>query len=131
MTNKKRRLYLSIKNHRLSRLIHGTPTTGYGRRKRERHTQRCQRYKTHHHHEEKEDDSFSGGGFNHYGDIDATANGWNEGWVRRLLERNIPAHELSLPNEPQPILDARYLSTQLACLPTGLYKNLLNQGIKR
>ena len=81
--------------------------------------------------EEEEDDIFSGSGFNHYGDLDASVDGWNEGRILRLLERNITAHELSLPNEPRPILDARYLSTHLAYLPTGLYKNLLNQGIKQ
>ena len=101
MNKKHRRLYLSIKNHRLLLLIHGTPTIGYGRRKRERKKRRLHRsIMRHHHQEEEEDDIFSGGGFNHYGDLDASANGWNEERVRRLLERNIPAHELSLPNEP-------------------------------
>ena len=35
-SNKKKTLYMAIRNHRLSRLIHGTSTIGYGRRTRER-----------------------------------------------------------------------------------------------
>ena len=70
--NKKKRLNLSIKNHRLSRLIHRTPTIGYGRL-------HC---KLRHHQEEEEDDIFSSTDCNQYGDLDATVDGWNEGLVR-------------------------------------------------
>ena len=129
MTTNKRKLYFSIKNHRLSRLIHGTSTIGYGRRTRERQKRkrRCRRR----HRCDDDIQVFSGSGFNHYGKLDPSADGWDEGRIRRLLERNIPEHELSLPNEPEPRLNARYLSRRFGCLPTGLYRNLANQGINR
>ena len=125
----KRQLLLSIKNHRLSRLIHGTRTIGYGRRTRDRYIKRRRRRRRRRHRWEEE--IFSGSGFNYYGELDPSADGWDEGRVRRLLERNIPEEELSLPNEPPPRLDARYLSRRFGCLPPGLYRNVSNQGITR
>ena len=61
---------------------------------KERKKQRRLHRKMRHHQEEEKDDIFSGSGFIYYGDLDATADGWNEGRVRRLLERNIPEQEL-------------------------------------
>ena len=120
---------MAIKNHRLSRLIHGTPSIiGYGRRTRERRRSRRRRRR-------KIDDiqpqQFSGGGFTRYGKLDADAKGWDEERIGRLLQRNIPEHELSLPNEPPPQLTVKYLSKHFSCLPYGLYKNLLKQTLDR
>ena len=115
--SKKKNLYMAIKNHRLSRLIHGTPSIiGYGWRTRERRRRRR--------HSRKSDippQRFSGGGFNRYGTLDVNAKGWDEERIERLLQRNIPEHELSLPNEPPPRLTVKYLSKRFGCLPTGLY----------
>ena len=126
----KKKLYMAIKNHRLSRLIHGTPSIiGYGRRTRERRRQ-CRRRRRH-----RKSDSlpqwFSGGGFTRYGKLDTDAKGWDEERIGRLLQRNIPEHELSLPNEPPPQLTVKYLSRHFSCLPYGLYKNLLKQTLDR
>ena len=130
-SNKKKKLYMAIKNHRLSRLIHGTPSIiGYGRRTRERRRRRCRRRRRH----RKIDNLpqwFSGGGLNKYGKLDANAEGWNEERIERLLQRTIPQHELSLPNAPPPQLTVKYLSRQFSCLPYGLYKNLLKQTLDR
>ena len=127
--SKRKKLYLSIKNHRLSRLIHGTSTIGYGRRARNR--QQLRRRRRRRLRRMREEEVFTGSGFNHYGELDPSADGWDEGRVRRLLEKNIPEHEVSLPNEPPPRLDARYLSRRFGCLPTGLYRNVSNQAINR
>ena len=128
-SSKKKKLYMAIKNHRLSRLIHGTPSIiGYGRRTRER----CRRCR--HRHSKSIDilpQRFSGGGFNRYGKLDANTQGWDEEQIERLLQRNIPEHELSLPNEPPPRLTVKYLSRRFGCLPTGLYRNILKQTLDR
>ena len=132
--NSKKKLYMAIKNHRLSRLIHGTPSIiGYGgRRTRERRRRRRRRNK---------DNNkmggillqqlFSGGGFNKYGKLDANAKGWDEERIERLLQRTIPEHELSLPNEPPPRMTVDYLSKRFGCLPIGLYRNILKQTLDR
>ena len=134
--SKKKKLYMAIKNHRLSRLIHGTPSIiGYGRRTRERRLRRRRRRR----HSENNNNKiggillqqFSGGGFNKYGKLDANAKGWDEERIERLLQRTIPEHELSLPNESPPRLTVSYLSKQFGCLPHGLYKNILNQTLDR
>ena len=128
-SSKKKKLYTAIQNHRLSQLIHGTPsstTIGYGRRTRERNTQKIR-----HRHRRHQEQLFSGSGFNRYGKLDADADGWDEERIERLLQRDIPEHELSLPNEPPPRLTAGYLSRRLSCLPTGLFRNLLKQNIDR
>ena len=126
-SNKKKTLYMAIKNHRLSRLIHGTPSIiGYGRRTRERRRRRRRHRKI-----DSLPQWFSGGGFNKYGKLDANAKGWDEERIERLLQRTIPEHELSLPNAPPPQLTVKYLSRQFSCLPYGLYKNLLNQTLDR
>ena len=128
---KKKKLYMAIKNHRLSRLIHGTPSIiGYGRRTRERRRRRC-----HNKNNNKLGgillQQFSGGGFNKYGKLDANAKGWDEERIERLLQRTIPEHELSLPNEPPPRLTVDYLSKRFGCLPIGLYRNILKQTLDR
>ena len=112
---------MAIKNHRLSHLIHGTSTIGYGRRTRRRRR----------HHRRQQQQIFTGGGFNKYGALDDDVAGWDEDRIKRLLERDIPEHELSLPNEPRPRLTARYLSRRLACLPTAFFKNILRQNLGR
>ena len=129
-SSKKKKLYMAIKNHRLSRLIHGTPSIiGYGRRTRERRRRRRRRRR--HRKIDIQPQQFSGGGFTRYGKLDADAKGWDEERIERLLQRNIPEHELSLPNEPPPQLTVKYLSRQFSCLPNGLYKNLLKQTLDR
>ena len=131
--NSKKKLYMTIKNHRLSRLIHGTPSIiGYGRRTRERRRRR----RRHNKNNNKLGDNiilhqFSGGGFNKYGKLDANAKGWDEERIERLLQRTIPEHELSLPNEPPPRLTVDYLSKRFGCLPIGLYRNILKQTLDR
>ena len=133
--SKKKKLYMAIKNHRLSRLIHGTPSIiGYGRRTRERHRRRRRRH--HNRNINKMGDillqqQFSGGGFNKYGKLDANAKGWDEERIERLLQRTILEHELSLPNEPPPRLTVDYLSKRFGCLPIGLYRNILKQTLDR
>ena len=123
---------MTIKNHRLSRLIHGTPSIiGYGRRTRER-----RRRRRHNRNNNKMggillQQLFSGGGFNKYGKLDANAKGWDEERIERLLQRTIPEHELSLPNEPPPRLTVDYLSKRFGCLPLGLYRNILKQTLDR
>ena len=117
---------MAIKNHRLSRLIHGTSTIGYGRRTRDRQRRRRRRRRQRRQHQ-----IFTGGGFNKYGALDDDVAGWDEDRIERLLERDIPEHELSLPNEPRPQLTARYLSRRLACLPTAFFKNILRQNLGR
>ena len=130
--NSKKKLYMTIKNHRLSRLIHGTPSIiGYGRRTRER-----RRRRRHNKNNNKLGDNiilqqFSGGGFNKYGKLDANAKGWDEERIERLLQRTIPEHELSLPNEPPPRMTLDYLSKRFGCLPIGLYRNILKQTLDR
>ena len=114
---------MAIKNHRLSRLIHGTSTIGYGRRTRDRQRRRRR--------QRRQQQIFTGGGFNKYGALDDDVAGWDEDRIERLLQRDIPEHELSLPNEPRPRLTAGYLSRRLACLPTGLFRNLLRQNLDR
>ena len=74
---------------------------------------------------------FSGGGFNKYGKLDAKAKGWDEERIERLIQRTIPEHELSLPNEPPPRLTVDYLSKRFGCLPIGLYRNILKQTLDR
>ena len=115
MTNsngsKKKKLYMAIKNHRLSQLIHGTPSIiGYGRRTRERRLRRRRRHNRNNNKMGILLQQFSGGGFNRYGKLDANAKGWDEERIERLLQRTIPEHELSLPNEPPPRLTVNYLS---------------------
>ena len=133
--SKKKKLYMAIKNHRLSRLIHGTPSIiGYGRRTRERRLRRRRRRHSGNNNNKIGGillQQFSGGGFNKYGKLDANAKGWDEERIERLLQRTIPEHELSLPNESPPRLTVRYLSKQFGCLPHGLYKNILNQTLDR
>ena len=119
---------MAIKNHRLLRLIHGTSTIGYGRRTRDR--QRRRRHRRRRHRREQQQ-IFTGGGYKKYGALDDDVAGWDEDRIERLLERDIPEHELSLPNEPRPRLTAAYLSRRLACLPAGLYRNLLRQNLDR
>ena len=124
---------MAIKNHRLSRLIHGTPSIiGYGRRTRERRRRR----RRHNKNNNKMggillQELFSGGGFNKYGKLDANAKGWDEERIERLLQRTIPEHELSLPNEPPPRMTVDYLSKRFGCLPIGLYRNILKQTLDR
>ena len=118
---------MTIKNHRLSRLIHGTSTIGYGRRTRDRQRRRRHRQRRH----RREHQLFTGSGFKKYGALEDDVPGWDKNRIERLLERDIPEHELSLPNEPRPLLTAAYLSRRLACLPTGLYKNILRQNLYR
>ena len=132
--NSKKKLYMTIKNHRLSRLIHGTPSIiGYGRRTRERRRRR----RRHNKDNNKMGGGillqqlFSGGGVNKYGKLDANAKGWDEERIERLLQRTIPEHELSLPNEPPPRLTVDYLSKRFGCLPIGLYRNILKQTLDR
>ena len=132
--NSKKKLYMTIKNHRLSRLIHGTPSIiGYGRRTRERRRRR----RRHNKDNNKMGGGillqqlFSGGGFNKYGTLDANAKGWDEERIERLLQRTIPEHELSLPNEPPPRMTLDYLSKRFGCLPIGLYRNILKQTLDR
>ena len=127
--NNKKRLYMLVKSHRLSRLIHGS-TIGYGRLnvKKQRKNDFFMKNKQQLH-EEDEDEFYGGGGFIHYGNLNADY-GWNEAKVKRLLDRNVPLHELGLPNEPPPRIDARYLATHLGCLPNTLHRNLLKQGIR-
>ena len=132
--NSKKKLYMAIKNHRLSRLIHGTPSIiGYGRRTRERRRRR--RRRRHNRNNNKMGgillQQFSGGGFNKYGKLNAKAKGWDEERIERLLQRTIPEHELSLPNEPPPRLTVDYLSKRFGCLPFGLYRNILKQTLDR
>ena len=132
-SSKKKKLYMAIKNHRLSRLIHGTPSIiGYGRRTRERRRRRRRnRDNTNTELRGILLQQFSGGGFNKYGKLDANAKGWNEERIERLLQRTIPEHELLLPNEPPPRLTMDYLTKRFACLPHGLYKNILKQTLDR
>ena len=117
---------MAIKNHRLSQLIHGTPSIiGYGRRTRERRRRRRRRHNKNNNKMGILLQQVSGGGFNKYGKLDANAKGWDEERIERLLQRTIPEHELSLPNEPPPRLTVDYLSKRFGCLPIGLYKNIL------
>ena len=120
---------MAIKQHRLSRLIHGTSTIGYGRRTRDR--QRRRQRRRHSRRRQEQHQIFTGSGFIKYGALDDDVAGWDEDRIERLLKRDIPEHELSLPNEPRPRLTAAYLSRRLACLPPGLYKNLLRQNLAR
>ena len=124
---------MTIKNHRLSRLIHGTPSIiGYGRRTRERRRRRRRHNKNNNIMGGILLQEFSGGGlFNKYGKLDANAKGWDEERIERLLQRTIPEHELSLPNEPPPRLTVDYLSKRFGCLPIGLYRNILKQTLDR
>ena len=122
---------MAIKNHRLSRLIHGTPTIGYGRRTRNRRQERQRLRRQKRRRRRHQIDIFTGSGFNRYGALDDDVAGWDKERIDRLLDRDIPEHELSLPNEPRPRLTAGYLSRRLSCLPTGLYKNLLRQNLTR